>query len=301
VRIAITGSKGQVARSLLERAQSHDAEVIALGRPELDLLKPASITPALKAAQPDVVVNAAAYTAVDRSEQEAELAKAINGFGAGAVAAGAAGLNIPIVHLSTDYVFAGDLDRPYREDDTPGPIGAYGHSKHLGERAVAAATSNHAILRTAWVYSPFGTNFVRTMLRLATEREVVKVVADQYGSPTSALDLADAILRVCWNLVQRQDEAGLRGIFHVAGTGYTTWAGFAGAIFAAAAASGGPYAAVQPIPTSAYPTATLRPANSRLDCTKLHATHGVLLPHWRTSTRSCVTRLIKGASQEDGT
>lgn len=143
------------------------------------------------------MVNAAAYTAVDQAESEPDLADAVNWHGAGAAAAAAARLSVPIIHLSTDYVFAGDLDRPYREDDPTGPIGAYGRSKLLGEMAVAAAAPNHAILRTAWIYSPFGTNFVKTMLRLAGTRDILNVVADQCGSPTSAMDIGDAILSVC--------------------------------------------------------------------------------------------------------
>ena len=234
------------------------------------------------------MVNAAAYTAVDQAESEPDLADAVNWHGAGAAAAAAARLSVPIIHLSTDYVFAGDLDRPYREDDPTGPIGAYGRSKLLGEMAVAAAAPNHAILRTAWIYSPFATNFVKTMLRLAGTRDILNVVADQCGSPTSAMDIADAILSVCSNLLERPNES-LRGVFHMAATGYTTWAGFAEAIFAASAASGGPCAAVRPIFSSAYPT----PANSRLDCTKLRVMHGIALPDWHQSTTTCVTRLLR--------
>jgi dTDP-4-dehydrorhamnose reductase len=291
LRIAVTGTKGQVSRALAERAALREVLVISLGRPNLDLLKPDTIEQALATAAPDIVVNAAAYTAVDQAESEPGLAEAVNGHGAGAVAAAAARLSVPIIHLSTDYVFAGDLDRPYREDDPTGPIGAYGRSKLLGEIAVAAAAPNHAILRTAWVYSPFGTNFVKTMLRLAGTRDVLNVVADQHGSPTSAMDIADAILSVCRNVLERPNK-GLRGVFHMAATGYTTWAGFAEAIFAASAASGGPCAAVQPIFSSAYPTPAKRPANSRLDCTKLRAIHGIALPDWRESTTTCVMRLV---------
>ena len=151
----------------------------------------------------DVIVNAAAYTAVDQAESDPELADAINGIGAGAVAGAAAAMNVPVIHLSTDYVFDGTADRPYREDDPVSPLGAYGASKLLGEEAVAAEAENYAILRTAWVYSPFGKNFVKTMLRLAGEREELGVVADQYGSPTSALDIADGIIAVSRNLLEQ--------------------------------------------------------------------------------------------------
>jgi dTDP-4-dehydrorhamnose reductase len=203
------------------------------------------------------------------------------------------------VHLSTDYVFSGDLDRPYREDDLTGPVGAYGRSKLAGEVEVAAATPNHVILRTAWVYSPFGANFVRTMLRLAQTRDVVGVVADQHGSPTSALDIADGILRVCLNL-QERDDAGLYGVFHMAGSGYTTWADFAEAIFTMSRGHGGPSARVEPISTSAYPTPAKRPGNSRLDCEKLRAVHGITMPEWQHSVAACVARLIAAADKEQG-
>jgi dTDP-4-dehydrorhamnose reductase len=292
VRIAVTGSRGQVARALVERAPTLGAEVVACGRPQLDLLELTTIESALRAARPDVVVSAAAYTAVDRAESEPELAHAINGPGAGGVAAAAAALGVPVVHLSTDYVFAGDLERPYHENDATGPLCAYGRSKLAGELAVAAAHPDHVILRTAWVYSPFGSNFVKTMLRLSHTRDVIEVVADQHGSPTSALDLAGGIITVCRNLLAQRGER-LRGVFHMAAADFTTWAGFAEAIFAASVACGGPPTRVKPIPTSAYPTAARRPANSRLDCVKLERVHGIALPDWRRSTEACVTRLIE--------
>jgi len=252
LRIAVTGTKGQVAQALQERGRDRGVEVVALGRPDLDLMAPATVAPALRAANAEVVVNAAAYTAVDKAESEPEVVDAVNARGAGAVAAAASALGLPLVHLSTDYVFAGDLDRPYREDDPTGPRGAYGRSKLAGEAAVAAATPDHAILRTAWVYSPFGANFVKSMLRLAATRDAIGVVADQHGSPTSALDIADAVLQVCTNLRARPEDATLRGIFHMAGAGYTTWARFAEAVFEVSAAQQGPVARVEPIPTSAY-------------------------------------------------
>lgn len=270
-----------------------------MGRPELDLAAPETIGPALRAAAPDVVVSAAAYTAVDKAESEPEVADAVNARGARAVAAAAATLGVPVVHLSTDYVFSGNLERPYREDDVTGPVGAYGRSKLAGEVEVAAATPHHVILRTAWVYSPFGANFVRTMLRLAQTRDVVGVVADQHGSPTSALDIADGILRVCHNVHGRQD-AGLYGLFHMAGSGYTTWADLAEAIFTISREHGGPSARVERISTSAYPTPAKRPGNSRLDCTKLRAVHGIAMPDWHDSVAGCVARLIPATHEEQG-
>ena len=195
MRIAVTGSKGQVATSLIERA-GDKAEVVALGRPAFDLIDRASVLAGLEAARPDVIVNAAAYTAVDKAEAEEALATQVNGEGAGHVAEAAARLGVPLLHLSTDYVFDGALDRAYREDDPTGPTGAYGRSKLAGEKRVAERCENSVILRTAWVYSPFGANFLRTMLRLNETRDEVGVVADQRGNPTSALDIADALIAI---------------------------------------------------------------------------------------------------------
>lgn len=292
MRIAVTGRTGQVVQSLLERAEKTDVDIVTLGRPEVDLARPVGMAAALAAMRPQAVVSAAAYTAVDLAETEHNMAHAINAAGAGAVAGAAADLGIPILHLSTDYVFDGRLDRPYRENDPASPIGVYGQSKLDGERAVAAAGPNHAILRTAWVYSPFGKNFARTMLTLAGTREEVSVVADQRGTPTSALDIADGIIAVLRNLIANPSAPELRGIFHMTAGGDTTWAGFAETIFATSAAAGGPVARVAAIPTSAYPTPARRPANSRLDSTKLADIHGVRFPHWRQSVPECIQRLI---------
>ena len=296
LRVLVTGTQGQVARAMMERGPAHGAVVTALGRPNLDLADPASIKRALERAACDVIVNAAAYTAVDKAESEPEAAMRVNGDGAGAVARTAASAKRPIVQLSTDYVFDGASSRPYVETDPTGPIGAYGRSKRAGEEAVAAATPDHAILRTAWVYSPFGANFVRTMLRLGATREALSVVADQHGAPTSALDIADAVLRVCANLYARPADASLRGVFHMTGAGEATWADFAREIFAEAERHGASPVRVNSIATKDYPTPARRPANSRLDTRKLAAAHGVELPHWRASTRDCVARLMRDAS-----
>jgi len=293
MRIIVIGKEGQVARALAEQAPSHGAEATLLGRPSLDLADPSGIEDILFETGGDLIVNAAAYTAVDRAEAEPELAEAINGIGAGVVAGAAATMGIPLIHLSTDYVFDGSLDRPYREDDAVKPLGVYGASKLLGERAVAAETADFAILRTAWIYSPFGRNFVKTMLRLAREREEIGVVADQIGSPTSALDLADGILAVAKNLLDRPKDESLRGVFHIAGTGFASWAEFATEIFVLSARLGGPSARVRAITTADYPTLAKRPANSRLDCTKLHQVHGLELPSWRDSLGPCLERIIE--------
>lgn len=290
MRLAVTGAEGQVVRSLLERGPAHGVSVVAVGRPGLDLAL--GRVEALAEAAPDAIVNAAAHTAVDQAESEPDAAFAVNAHGAGAVAELAARLNVPLVHLSTDYVFDGTADRPYRESDPAGPAGVYGRSKLAGEAVVAGAQPDHAILRTAWVYSPFGRNFVRTMLRLAEARDEVAVVADQVGSPTSALDIADGVIRVARNLVERPGERPLRGVFHMTGAGWTSWAGLASAVFEEAARRGGPHARVRPIPTAEYPTPARRPANSRLDCTRLAEVHGVALPPWRPSLAACVARLV---------
>lgn len=283
LRIAVTGREGQVARALAERGPALGAEVVCVGRPALDLTAPATILPALAAAAPQVVVHAAAYTAVDRAEGEPDLAHAVNVEGAGAVAAAAARLGVPVVHLSTDYVFDGRIGRPHREDDAPAPVNVYGRTKLAGEAAVAAAAPDHAILRVAWVYSPFGRNFVRTMLALAATRNAVRVVSDQHGAPTSALAIADGVIAVARNLVARPDEAALRGLFHMTGAGEATWADLAEAVFAESARLGGPSARVERIGTVDYPTPAVRAPDTRLDCNRLAAVHGVALPHWRVS------------------
>jgi dTDP-4-dehydrorhamnose reductase len=292
MRIVVTGREGQVVRSLLERGSHAGHEIVPLGRPELDLAQePRAIISTIEAARPDVLVSAAAYTAVDKAENEPDLAFAINERGAGAVARAARLLDVPLVHLSTDYVFDGAKEAPYVEDDATGPTGVYGASKLAGERAVLAEHDNSAILRTAWVYSPFGANFVKTMLRLAASRDEIGVVSDQRGNPTSALDIADGVLTVAANL-HRDGEPALRGVFHMTAEGDANWAEFAEAIFVAAARRDGPSAGVKHIGTADYPTPARRPANSRLECGKLARTHGIRLPNWRPSTEAVVMRLL---------
>ena len=292
MKIAVTGRHGQVVSSLVERGPVAGHEVVPLGRPEIDLARPETIGDALAAVRPDIVVSAAAYTAVDKAEAEPELAYAVNARGAGAVAAAAHRLGIPVIHLSTDYVFDGDLDRPYREGDPTGPKGIYGASKLEGENAVLAhCPGNATILRVAWVYSPFGGNFVKTMLRLAADRDEIAVVADQIGNPTSALAIADGILAVAGNMVGNADPA-LRGIFHMTAAGEASWAAFAQAIFAASAAQGGASARVKPIPGADYPTPAARPMNSRLDSSSIAKVHGAALPDWHGSLERVVQRLL---------
>jgi dTDP-4-dehydrorhamnose reductase len=292
MRIAVTGRNGQVVQSLVQRATAAKIDIQTVARPEADLTRPETVERALINLQPDAIVNAAAYTAVDLAESEPTLAYQVNGAGAEAAALAAAKLNIPIIQISTDYVFDGSLNRSYREEDPTKPLGVYGDSKLRGERAVSAASDNHVILRTAWVYSPFGKNFARTMLALADKREQLSVVSDQQGTPTNALDIADGIIAVVKNLLDRPSSQELRGLFHMTGGGATNWAEFAKTIFTASAAAGGPSARVIPITTAEYPTPARRPANSRLDNSKLADIHDVRLPHWQQSLQGCIQRIV---------
>ena len=289
MRILVTGSEGQVARSLAEQAGGH--ELVFAARPDLDLAIPETIEAIVARVHPDLIISAAAYTAVDKAESETELAMAINGEAPGVLARAGAKIGAPIIHLSTDYVFDGSLDRPWREDDAVGPINAYGATKLAGEQAVQASGATYAILRLAWVYSPFGNNFVRTMLRLAETRDTLGVVYDQRGNPSSAIDIATAILTVtnAWR------GGASNGVYHFAGTGETDWAGFAREIFAESAARGGPSAAVNGIPSSDYPTPARRPTNSRLDCSRFTETFGYSAPRWQESLAVVIGRLLEKA------
>ena len=292
MRIAVTGREGQVAKSLVERAAERpEVELVAVGRPELDLAAPETVAPALAAVKPDLIVSAAAYTAVDQAEDEPEKAYAVNAEGAGKVAEAAALIGVPVIHISTDYVFDGAGSGDYREDAPTGPQGVYGASKLAGEKAVAAAQPKHLILRTAWVYSPFGKNFLKTMLRLASDRDEIAVVSDQWGNPTSALDIADGILHAAILLRRDRDFAGW-GVYHLAGTGATNWSGFARHILDTSGRHGGPTARVRDIATADYPTRARRPANSRLATDKFAETFGWRAPDWRQSTDEVARRLV---------
>lgn len=294
MKLVVTGREGQVAASLLEAGhRCAGVEVIAIGRPELDLQRPDTVIDAIAAAKPDIVVSAAAYTAVDQAEDEPDLAFAVNAAGAGKVAQAAARLGVPVLHLSTDYVFDGSGAGAYVETDAPAPRSVYGASKLAGEQAVAAANPHHLILRTAWVYSPFGRNFVKTMLRLAADRDEIAVVADQWGNPTSALDVADAILHAA-AMLHRNKIFDAFGIYHLAGTGETSWSGFARHILDTSRVSGGPWARVRDIATMDYPTKARRPANSRLSSAKFASVFTWNAPDWRDSTDAVVRRILAG-------
>ena len=287
-RILVVGRSGQVARALAEALPATDWPHSLMEAPELDLTDAASIAAAVAATRPDVVVNVAAYTAVDAAETDQALAHAVNAAGPGLLAEAAEKVGAAIIHFSTDYVFDGSAG-PWREDQAPAPLGVYGATKLAGEIAVAAANPRHAILRTAWVCSATGNNFLRTMLRLGETRDELRVVADQHGAPTFADDLAAAVIAMIPALAQGHGT----GIFHLTGAPGTTWHGFAAAIFAEAAKHGRRAPRLLPITTAEYPTPARRPADSRLDCSRILAVHGVAQADWRDSLARAVAVLLK--------
>jgi dTDP-4-dehydrorhamnose reductase len=278
--ILVTGGGGQLARALDAAAPAWGLEVARVGRPEFDFDRPESLASVLVRVAPRLVVNAAAYTAVDAAEDDAEAAFRANAEGPARLAALAASAGIPLIHVSTDYVFDGLKGAPYVETDPVSPQGVYGASKLEGERAVLGSGARAVILRTSWVYAAEGRNFVRTMLAAAARTGRLRVVADQLGCPTEAGDLAGAIL----GIIRRLDDTGWRpsygGVFHAAGTGAVTWHGFAEAIFAAAARHGLGAPVVEPITTADWPTKARRPPDSRLDCGKLSDIFDIRLPEW---------------------
>jgi dTDP-4-dehydrorhamnose reductase len=275
MRILQFGATGQLARELL--ARNHRHAITALSRDDVDLTDPKAVEHAVAGADTDLVINAAAYTAVDRAEGEEALAFAVNAIAPEAMTRACAARGLPFVHISTDYVFDGEKPTPWTEDDPVAPINAYGRSKAAGEAAIAAAGARALVLRTSWVFSPFGSNFVKTMLRAAETRADLRVVDDQHGRPTAAGDLADFILTVAPRLIAANDD-DLFGLFHFAGDGPTTWRGFAEAIFTL---SDGPKPRVTPITTADYPTPAHRPRNSVLDCAKLTRVFGERPRPWR--------------------
>jgi dTDP-4-dehydrorhamnose reductase len=281
--ILVTGGAGQLATAL-----SSVPSVRRVGRPDFDFDRPETIAACFGAVSPSLVVNAAAYTAVDTAESDADAAYRANRDGPAELARLCAAAGVPLIHVSTDYVFDGTKTAPYVETDPTGPQGVYGASKLAGEQAVLASGARAIILRTAWVYGPFGKNFLLTMLNLGKTRDKLTVVADQHGCPTAADDLAAAILAIAARIADGGWQDRYAGVYHAAGTGETTWCDFARAIFEVAGRHGAKVPVVEPIPTSAYPTPAKRPANSRLDCGKLEAVFGVRLPAWRDS----VTRTV---------
>jgi dTDP-4-dehydrorhamnose reductase len=297
MKILVIGREGQLARGLVEAADTAGVRVVAFGRPDIDLVDEKSVTAVVSRERPDAVVNAAAYTAVDAAEDQPRLAHAVNARGAEYVARACAANSIPVIHISTDYVFDGMKDSPYCEDDATAPTNAYGRSKLEGERLVVKACERHLILRTAWLHSPWGTNFVKTMLRLVADRPFISVVDDQRGSPTYVPHLARVVLAVATRAAA--DPAGTRwGIYHAVDGGETTWFGFAREVFRSAAEHGLPAAEIAPIATADFPTAARRPANSRLNCDKLRRLFGLELPDWRVGVQDCVARLSAAAARQ---
>jgi dTDP-4-dehydrorhamnose reductase len=288
--ILVTGGSGQLASALKELGRDRVARV---GRPNFDFDRPETIAACFRAVAPALVVNAAAYTAVDAAEKDKEAAFRANRDGPRILADLCAAADVPLLHVSTDYVFDGRKLTPYVETDPTGPASVYGASKLAGETAVLASGARGVILRTAWVYAASGRNFVRTMLTLAEQRDSLRVVADQVGCPTSATDLAAAILAIVDRIAATGWRDDYAGVFHAAGTGETSWHGLALAVFEVASRQGVKVpSSVAAIASAEYPTPARRPANSRLDCSRLEAIFGVRLPPWRESVARTVREIL---------
>ncbi len=287
MKILITGQHGQVSQALQAHLQGL-GELMVLGSNQLDLAKPDQIREQIRAHRPDLIINAAAHTAVDQAESEPDAAFAINAIAPGILAQEAKALGIPLIHYSTDYVFDGSKPAPYTEADTPNPLSVYGQSKLAGEQAIAAAGGQYLILRTSWVYSNQGKNFLLTMQRLLQEKPQMRIVADQIGAPTWAGTIAGSTRA----LIERwlAGEAGKWGIYHLTAQGETSWFGFAQAIGEHLHADGKACAELEAIPSSAYPTPAKRPLNSRLDCSRLQQQWHVSQPHWQDALRECLAQ-----------
>ncbi len=290
MRTLVTGAHGQVGRELVRCGEEAGIDVVGLARADLDITDREAVRRAVEQAAADAVVNAAAYTAVDRAESEPKAAFAVNRDGAAHLAAACAEAGIPLVHISTDYVFDGTKGAPYAETDAPNPLGVYGASKWAGEEAVRERLDAHVVLRTSWVFSAHGGNFVKTMLRLSREREELRVVADQRGNPTAAVAIARAALRIAQRATTERDVSW--GTFHFAGTPATTWHGLAEAVVAEARRHGPVLARrVESIPTSAYPTPARRPADTRLDCTRIVRGWGIEPTGWEEAVARVVAEI----------
>jgi dTDP-4-dehydrorhamnose reductase len=286
MRALVFGESGQVARELALTARDRGIEAVLLGRAAADLTDPEACVRAIRETEADVVVNAAAYTAVDKAEDEADLAHMINATSPGAMAVAASAKGVPFLHISTDYVFDGAPGRPWRENDPTGPLGVYGASKLAGEEAVAGATPDHVILRTAWVFSAHGANFVKTMLKVGRGRPEMRVVGDQRGGPTAARDIAGAL----WTIAEAWKHGkGEPGVFHYAGAPDVSWADFAEAIFARSGWDERPK--VTAITTADWPTKAVRPANSVLDCSRIATSYGIAQPDWQAALDAVIGEL----------
>lgn len=285
MRILLLGQHGQVSREL-QRLLNSTHELTVRGREQLDLAKPELIRQQVKRLQPELIINAAAHTAVDRAESEPELAFAINATAPGMLAEAAAELDVPLIHYSTDYVFDGNQAEPYCESASTNPLSVYGRSKLAGEQAIQAVGGKHLILRTSWVYSLYGSNFLLTMQRLLQERATLNVVADQIGAPTWAGTIAQTTSQMIEQWRSGQPDAW--GLYHLTAQGQTSWFGFASAIAEHLARQAKPMATLKPIASSDYPTAAHRPLNSRLDCSHLQHAWQLQLPTWQAALATCL-------------
>jgi dTDP-4-dehydrorhamnose reductase len=289
-QIAVIGATGQVARALQRAAKASGVALVAAGRPQADIGDSGSLERFFAAVRPSLVINAAAYTGVDKAESECAAAHTINCAGPAALAALCGSAGVPLIHISTDYVFDGTKRAPYVEDDACAPLSVYGRAKAEGEVAIRAACRRHVIVRTAWVYGPDGQNFLKTMLRLGAERDALRVVADQHGTPTSADHLAVALLDIA-AAVTVAGEAATWGTYHLTAAGETTWHGFATEIFRLERDAGRRVPRLEAITTQEYPTPAVRPQYSVLDTRKIANTFGIALPPWQAGVADCIKRL----------
>ncbi|MGL4439361.1 MAG: dTDP-4-dehydrorhamnose reductase [Bosea sp. (in: a-proteobacteria)] len=288
--ILLTGGTGQVGTELRGLAWPEGVQLVAPTRTDCDLADPASVARYLDGKSFAAILSVGAYTAVDKAESDLATAWLVNAVAPAVLAAHAAKVGIPILHVSTDYVFDGTKTSPYLETDPVGPVGVYGASKEGGEQAIRTGTARHAIVRTSWVVSPHGNNFVKTMLRVGAQRPLLKVVDDQWGAPTVAADLARALQVI--TLKMMADSTAPSGTFHCCNASETTWCGLAREVFVVAAAHGGPNPEVEAITTADYPTPARRPANSRLSTARIVAEYGVDCPPWQVSVGSLVKTLL---------
>jgi dTDP-4-dehydrorhamnose reductase len=295
MKILLTGGKGQLGLELLAQAAAHGVEMVAPSHAEMDLMQPDRIDAFWDAFRPAAVINAAAYTAVDRAETEAVLAFAVNSTAPAYLARRCFREGIPLIHISTDYVFDGRKGSPYLEEDPVAPLGVYGRSKAEGESAVRGLLEHHLIIRTSWLYSAHRANFVKTVIRLAAERDELRIVDDQVGSPTCAADLAGAILAIADRL--NLGEAIPWGTYHYCGSGVTSWYGLARTILETLVSRGHMASfRITPIPTTQYPTPARRPAYSVLDCRRIESRFGIVRPAWQASVTKTVDRLLQRSS-----
>lgn len=292
MRVLILGTPGQLGHELMKAAWPAGTELAGRAHPEFDMARPEDVDAAVADGDWDVVVNATAYTAVDKAESERDLAYAVNAAGVERLALACKAKGVPLIHVSTDYVFDGTKPHPepYVETDPVCPVNVYGASKEAGEALLRAAWERHVILRTSWVYAAHGANFVKTMLRFGRERPEMRVVDDQYGAPTAAADLAAAIVKIAVQTAGKTDAPW--GTYHLTGTGWTTWAGFAEHIFQRLERSEGKRPTLHRIAAAEYPTPAARPANSRLDCAKIKAAFGIETPLWRESLDRVLDELL---------